>query len=642
MKGLVIVESIRKANTIGQILGPSWKVTPCLGHIRDMERKAGPGEGFGIDPVDCTISYVVIKPEVVDRLLDEAKSHETIYLATDPDTEGEAIAWHLGEIFAGKRICRIRFNEITAAAVQRALDIPQRIDMAMVHSYEGRRALDRLIGYRLAEKFSYSQGDEPRRHPGRLQLAALSLMVQHQNQVRSGHAVEHYYVDATCKTNTNTIGGSGQIVARWQFQDFCRDSSTVQWFDRSTAQTVCHAQNFVVDSVQERSVVEPPPPPFVTSTLLQVAWDRLGFPPEDTMQAAQCLFDQGAITFHRTSSPILSSAACSAIEGCLVLNAISPRRDVELNTSADLSGGHEAIRPTDIEVLQVASDDQQQALYQLIRDRTLASRMADCRYLLTTFVLRATDVVLEGKPLFFTATYSEMRAVGWRRVPSEVDRTGQAGPQSHLSDKPALSAGMQLTGTSQILAQDVQPPPFSHASLIESLVGAGIGRPASFGNIASKLLRLGYISMSEGCLVPRSGGKSIIEHLEQSRSCVVDLQYCRDVELQLDQIAQLDGQSFPAYQSLVRATNRRLDEDFRRMAPAPGKPFHAHHCCGEPMLVSRSSKHSYVFSCARYPSCRNTVLPTGSEMAAIHLAKKARGPRAIGALLPLPKTRDLF
>lgn len=482
LKNLVIVESPAKAKTIEKFLGPDYKVMSSYGHIRDLKSK-----NFSIDVKDGFKPIYEIpedKQPVVSELRKAASQAETVWLASDEDREGEAIAWHLAEVLGldPATTRRIVFHEITKKAILNALEHPRTIDLNRVDAQQARRVLDRIVGFELSPVLWRKV--KPALSAGRVQSVAVRLIVERENEIKKFVSEPYFRVTGTFST------ASGEEVRAEYSHRLPSSEASEQLLAK------CAGAHFSVGDVSTKPLVKSPAPPFTTSTLQQEAARKLGFTVAQTMMVAQRLYEAGHITYMRTDSMNLSDEAMTAIAGEITRN-IGPEYLTARHYHTHSKGAqeaHEAIRPTDVSVTVPAdTNDREKKLYTLIRRRAIASQMADARFEKTTAEIVSPDV-----PEHFTAVGETVTFDGFLHVYAEGRDDDQAEPQGGTL-LPRLTGNMPLT-VNEITATErftQQPPRYTEASLVKKMEELGIGRPSTYAPTISTIQHREYIERGE-------------------------------------------------------------------------------------------------------------------------------------------------
>ncbi len=602
-KQLIIVESPAKVKTIKKFLGPQYMVQASVGHVRDL-----PSSSLGVDEAnDFAPHYEVIdnKKNVVSELRAAASKADTVYLAPDPDREGEAIAWHVAELIRDKAkdIKRIQFNEITAKAVKEALANPRELNGHLFDAQQARRVLDRLVGYKISPLLwkSIKRGISA----GRVQSVALRLIVERE-EAREVFKPEEYWlfkallaaaVPPPFKAELAKVGGKKAVV-----------SNAAQAQDIEDAMA---GKPFVVESVEEKERERAPQPPFITSTLQQAANQRLSYTAKRTMNIAQRLYegvelgDKGLtalITYMRTDSTRIADEARDAakafIEGSFGKEYL-PKRARVYKAKGGAQDAHEAIRPVDVNItpdeVKPHLPPEQYNLYRLIWARFVASQMAGARFHDTTATISCahTQWKAKGERLLFAGFLAAMP-----RGKEETD-----------AELPPLAAGQTLTLEKLDKEQKFTQPParFSEASLVRELEELGIGRPSTYAAIISTLQDREYVSLKERHFVPTDLGRVVCSQLVEHFGKLMDVGFTAQMEENLDKVA--DGQE--QWVELLR----RFSEDFNPTLAAASKNMKSLKggmpanlpCpeCGKDLLI-KFGKAGAFLACSGYPECRYT------------------------------------
>ena len=480
MKNLVIVESPAKAKTIEKFLGKDYKVMSSFGHIRDLRKK-----DFSIDIDDNFKPVYEIpteKKDLVSELKAAAAKADTVWLASDEDLEGEAIAWHLYEVLGLKpeNTHRIVFHEITKPAILHAIETPRDIDMNRVNAQQARRVLDRIVGFELSPVLW--KKIKPALSAGRVQSVTARLICEREKEIQAFRPMPYFRVTGTFDVPGKRLPVRCELSKRLPSEDEARE-----FLDR------CAQAEFTVGDVSVKPVKRSPAPPFTTSTLQQEATRKLGFTVSQTMMVAQHLYEAGLITYMRTDSLNLSDLALADIAGHIA----SDWGDEYLHTrryhtkSKGAQEAHEAIRPTYIDRAQIEGTAQEKRLYQLIRNRTLASQMADARLEKTT-----VEINISTRPETFSTKGEVVKFDGFLKV-YNLDEDDSNG-----SKLPAMSAGMRLTPETVAATERFTQPParYNEGSLVKKMEEIGIGRPSTYAATISTIQGRDYVERghSEG------------------------------------------------------------------------------------------------------------------------------------------------
>lgn len=555
-KNLVIVESPAKAKTIEKFLGKDYKVLSSYGHIRDLKSKS-----FSID-VDNNFAPIYEIPSdkksLVDNLRSEAAKADTVWLASDEDREGEAIAWHLFDVLEldPKKTKRIVFHEITKNAILHAIETPRDIDLSLVDAQQARRVLDRIVGFELSPVLW--KKIKPSLSAGRVQSVAVRLIVERENEIKAFKPEEYFRVSADFVTSA---GASLKAELNKRLPDYTQAKQLVE---------DCKTAAFTVTDTSVKQVTKSPAPPFTTSTLQQEASRKLGFTVSQTMMIAQRLYEQGFITYMRTDSVNLSSLAINTISDEIKSTMGEEYLKVRKyhTSSKGAQEAHEAIRPTYISNHTIDGTPQEKRLYTLIWKRTIASQMADAQILKTT-----VDINISTRPERFVATGEQIKFDGFLKVYIE----GKDDAADDDNADTANLSNMAIAAGESLSAQDIaatqrftqQPPRYSEASLVKKMEELGIGRPSTYAPTISTIQQRKYVVKSEketlnrqlknitlakgkisektttetitsekGKLMPTDIGVVVNDFLTQYFPNILDYNFTAKVEQDFDAIAQ--------------------------------------------------------------------------------------------------------
>lgn len=480
IENLVIVESPAKAKTIERFLGENYVVKSSFGHIRDLEKK-----DLGIDIEHNFQPKYEISPDkkaIVKELKQLAKEAKTVWLASDEDREGEAIAWHLFEILGLKKenTKRIVFHEITKDAILHAINNPRDIDKNLVDAQQARRVLDRLVGFEVSPVLWKKV--KPSLSAGRVQSVAVKLIVEREREIN--HFVEQKYYKVTGTFETKDASGNSIPLKAELSERFSTQEETVNFLEH------CKKATFSVSDVETKPSSRKPAPPFTTSTLQQEASRKLGFSVSQTMAVAQKLYEQGHITYMRTDSVNLSQLAIGAAKA-VICNTLGEKYSKPRNFATKTKGAqeaHEAIRPTYMDKESISGDKNEQQLYSLIRKRTLASQMAEAELEKTTITIAIT-----GEKHTFEAVGEVIIFDGFLKVYMESFDDEKEDDETALL--PAIHKGDQLQRSLiQALEQyTTHPPRYTEASLVKKMETLGIGRPSTYAPTITTIQNRGYI-----------------------------------------------------------------------------------------------------------------------------------------------------
>ncbi len=591
---LVIVESPAKAKTIEKYLGKGFTVRASVGHIRDLPKS-------NKDAVDIEGGFVPRyqlvkeKQHVIDGLHEEAEKADEVILATDPDREGEAIAWHLAETIGLKKPKRIVFNEITEQAVQHALKNPRGIDDELVKAQEARRVLDRLFGYDLSgliwKKVRYGLS------AGRVQSPALRIIMEREREIRAFIPEKFWVVSADLKPTKGK-----------QFTAVCiEEPKTEEEAERilKAAQT----KKWKVVSIDESEAVRSPKAPFTTSTLQQVASTRLGFSPSRTMGVAQKLYEAGHITYMRTDSTNLAKEAQEML--LAVARSEFGAEYAEARTyktkSKSAQEAHEAVRPTDAKKHSAGANDDQKKLYALIRARSLASQMTDAKTLRTKILANVEDSSIPD----FAANGSRVLFEGW--LAADPEARGEDVELPKVKEGEALE--MIAANTE---GKETQPPGrYSEAGLVKELEKRGIGRPSTYAAIIRTLETRGYVEKQGRTLLPTATGDVVSSFIEENFGEYISDTFTAEMENELDEIAEgsrkYEKTLKDFYGPFTKAVKSKAKiPKITGMGDAPAE-FPCPICGGE--MEYKLSKGGRFMSCKKFPACLGARKEDGSEIA---------------------------
>ena len=605
MKTLVIVESPTKAKTIAKFLGKNYIVKSSMGHIRDL-----PKSELGVDiEENFAPHYITIrgKGPVIKTLKDEAKKADQVLLASDPDREGEAIAWHLQQYLGvEKEACRIEFNEITDAAVKKAVQNPHPIDMDRVEAQQARRVLDRLVGYKISPLLwkKVKKGLSA----GRVQSVAVRLICDREDEIKNFVSEEYWLLDASLET------GKGTLVARLlKIGKKKAEIASREQMDELLAALA--GREYIVDTVSTKEKKKNPPPPFTTSNMQQEASRRMGMMAKKTMQTAQQLYEGinvgggivGLITYMRTDSVRLSEDAQNAARAFIAEkygNSFVPAKPNVFHSKGKIQNAHEAIRPTSVErtpaSLKPYLTPQQFKLYKLIWERFVASQMSQAIMDVTTVDVLAGDCL-------FRATGSIVRFPGFMQVYIE-------GKDDQNKEDEGIIAPVEQGQHLYLLGLDptqhfTQPPPrYSEAMLVKALEELGIGRPSTYAPIIDTILGRGYVVREEKQFFPTELGSVVVDVMKEYFPNIIDVEFTAGMEGQLDMVEEGDLpwvnvlRDFydPFAQTLAHA-----ESVMSKINIAPEESGELCQVCGKPM-VYRMGKFGRFLACSGFPECRNT------------------------------------
>ncbi|GAB6058806.1 type I DNA topoisomerase [Desulfonatronum parangueonense] len=602
-KNLIIVESPAKVKTIKKFLGPGYEVGSSVGHVRDLPKKV-----LGVDEeADFAPDYEIIpgKQKVVSQLKKLAAQADQIYLAPDPDREGEAIAWHVAELIkdANPRIKRIQFNEITPRAVREALEHPRTLNLDLFNAQQARRVLDRLVGYKLSPLLwqKVKRGISA----GRVQSVALRLIVDRERERQIFEPKEYWVFKVKLETD------SGVVIEAdlWKVSGKKPDIGSAEQA-RELEVAVTNA-SFIVESVDEKERQRQSGPPFITSTLQQEASRRFSYPAKRTMSLAQRLYEgvelgdrgiQALITYMRTDSVRISPDAIKEVRE-LILNKYGPdycpEQERYFKSRKSAQEAHEAIRPVDVtitpEMVQSYLPRDMYQLYKLIWSRFVASQMTPARFWDTTVTVAAdqTQWRVKGERLIFP---------GYLTV--------YGGAEAEKSQElPPLTPEQRLALQEVLKEQKfTQPPPrYSEASLIRELEEKGIGRPSTYAQIISTLLDREYVTQVERQFIPMELGYVVTDQLAEHFTRLMDVDFTAQMEESLDQVAEGRQDWVQLMRNFTGDFYPVLDKAKKDMAAVKGGIDASMPCpdCTKPLMV-KFGKAGAFLACSGYPDCSFT------------------------------------
>ncbi len=613
-KDLIIVESPAKVKTISRFLGKDYTVEASVGHIRDLPKKTlGVDEEKGFVP-----QYEVIqgKKKVVSKLKQSAGRSGQIFLAPDPDREGEAIAWHIAQEIREKNpnIHRIQFNEITPRAVKEALKHPRRLNENLFNSQQARRVLDRLVGYKISPLLwkKVKQGLSA----GRVQSVALRMVVERERE-RQAFVSEEYWV---FKALLHAPGKEGFEAVLWKIGS--KKVHVPSEEEAVALEQMLNKTSFAVHSVEEKERFRNPKPPFITSTLQQEASNRLGFTAKRTMAVAQRLYEgvdlgergtTALITYMRTDSVRVAKEAQQEAKAWIISNLgedYYPQKTRYFKSKGSAQEAHEAIRPVDPsitpdEVKSYLSRDDY-SLYRLVWSRFMASQMAPARLLDTVVTVKAANTL--------------WRARGERIIFPGYMRIYSAGGPREDSLLPELIPQEQLELDKLIKEQKFTQPParYSEASLVRRLEELGIGRPSTYAAIISTLLEREYVVLEEKNFQPTELGSEVCDLLVAHFPTLMDAGFTAQMEQDLDPIALGKKDWVEVLNAFTSGFNPTLEKARKAMASVKGGKETEIKCeqCGGAMLI-RFGRNGAFLACSSYPECRNTSNFTRDEQGAV-------------------------
>ena len=605
---LVIVESPSKAKTIGKYLGSDYQVKASMGHLRDL-----PKSTMGVDiehNFEPEYEPLKGKEEIIAELRRAARGSENIFLATDPDREGEAISWHLKYLLdiPDEKTKRVTFNEITKDVVRKSIQQPRGIDQNLVDAQQARRVLDRIVGYQLSPLLwkKIRKGLSA----GRVQSVAARLVVDRENEIRAFVPQEYWSLDVQLLR----AGKPGGFTAHYYGDPRKKELTCLADVEQVLAEI--DGKPFAVLSVKNTEKKKNPAPPFITSTLQQEASRKLNMTPKRTMMIAQQLYEGveitgegsvGLITYMRTDSLRLSEQALEAAAGVIKSRygaAYYPGQPTRYKPKSNAQDAHEAIRPSNAalypELVEKDLTKDQYRLYKLIWSRFIASQMASAVYDVTAIEAGCAQHV-------FRATHQSMKFSGFTAVYEEGrDEPEEETAGGMMDVQEGGEAKVEATDATQHFTQ--APPRYTEASLVRALEEKGIGRPSTYAPTISTILQRGYVSREKKRLYPTELGNVVNEIMSKSFPDIVDIQFTADMENRLDDVEagktdwkQVVTDFYGPFEKELEAAEAGIEkvkvED--EVSDVPCEK------CGA-MMVYKMGRFGRFLACPRFPECRHT------------------------------------
>ncbi len=631
-RDLVIVESPSKARTVGRFLGKNYVVLASMGHVRDLPKD------WDVEDIDNNFQapYVNTKKTLISEIKKAAKQAESVYLATDPDREGEAISWHLVEaakLGDSKDLKRVVFHEITDAAVQEAFAHPRQIDMHLVNAQQARRVLDRGVGYK-GSNFLWSKIPGGRRKglsAGRVQSIALKIIVDREREIEAFKPQEYWVITADLQTQStidkHIFSASLKTIPGQKGKPVINNESAAMSIKDDLERAV-----YKVSNVTRREASQRTRPPFTTSTLQQQAARSFRYSASRTMRIAQSLYEgivqqnsepEGLITYMRTDSTNLAENALTEAEKFIVTKygadySSGPRRYRTRSKSAQEA--HEAIRPTSIEntpeKLTPYLSSEQLRLYTMIWKRTIASQMTDAIVDNTGVDIKA--IATNGKEYIVRATGSVIKFDGFRKLYIETkDEDSQNDDSAQL---PSLQEGDSLE--KQTINADqkfTQPPPrFTEANLIRFLEEQGIGRPSTWATIVGTIEKRQYVDREKSRFKPTPTGTAVSDLLTKHISSIMDTGFTAGIETKLDSIADGDQNWINMLKEFFEPFVKEISIAKEKADRVPSErlvQLSDEKCLGGDYLVIRQSRYGKFLGCGKFPECRVAISTRPGERA---------------------------
>ena len=591
---LVIVESPSKAKTIKKYLGDDYDVIASQGHIIDL-----PSSKFGVDiENNFKPEYKTMKgkAKIVKDIKEKAKNKEKIYLATDPDREGEAIAWHLKNVLNidDSDKCRITFNEITKTAVKSAVEHPRKVDNNLVDAQQARRVLDRIVGYKLSPLLwkKIKKGLSA----GRVQSVALKIIIDRERQIRDFKPEEYWLLTAKLQNKKDILLAKfyGDTKKKIELKTKEQVDEIIKIIDK---------KEYKVIDVKKSERKKNPPPPFTTSSLQQEASRKLGFSVKKTMMVAQKLYESGYITYMRTDSTRLSDDAKKMAKEHIVSNfGKNYYLDRVFKTKETAQDAHEAIRPSRLDIQASEFDGDEKKLYTLILNRFLASQMSVAVY-------DTTKIVIQVENYIFHVNGSVIKFDGFMKLYIEGKDDTKVNDEEIEGMLPELKVGETLKQIELNKEQKFTEPPsrYTEASLVKAMEEKAIGRPSTYAPTISTLLDRVYIEKDKKFLVPTNLGEVVNDMLEEYFKEIVDVAFTAEMENKLDMVAE----NKENYVQMLREfydpfiTNLNDVEDKIQKVKLPEEVTDIKcELCGRNMVI-KQGRFGKFLACPGYPECKN-------------------------------------
>ena len=611
MSKLVIVESPAKAHTIQKYLGPDYEVLASMGHVRDL-----PASRLSVDVKnDFAPNYENIKGkgELIKKLRNEAKKSDYVYLATDPDREGEAISWHLAQLLKLDETeqNRVTFNEITKSGIKYGMEHPRCIDQQLVDAQQARRVLDRIVGYEISP-FLWKKIRKGL-SAGRVQSVAVRLIVDREDEIRAFTPEEYWTLEALlAKQGAKTKPFTAKYYGTGGKK--CEITSEEQ---ANALKAAAEREPFLIKSIKTGTRQKNPAPPFITSTLQQDASRRYGFQAKRTMKVAQELYeginlpDMGAvglITYMRTDSLRISDEALSAAHDYIKRtygDSYALAKPRTFRSKSNAQDGHEAIRPTMIELSPMKIKDSLSAdqfkLYKLVWERFIASQMAAC-------VQDTVSADITAGEHLFKASGFSVRFDGYTRLYTET----QDNDEEQGTNLPRLEEGEQLNLKELKPGQHfTQPPPrYTEATLIRELEENGIGRPSTYAPTLSTILQRGYVERDGKALKPTIVGETVTRLMKEQFGKIVDVKFTAEMEKELDEVEEgktewvgMMHHFYDDFTEMLQSAEKNMEGT--KMKIPDEETDIVCELCGRKMVV-RHGKYGKFLACPGFPECKNT------------------------------------
>lgn len=611
MSKLVIVESPAKAHTIQKYLGPDYEVMASMGHVRDL-----PASRLSVDVKnDFAPNYENIKGkgELIKKLRAEAKKSDYVYLATDPDREGEAISWHLAQLLKLDETepNRVTFNEITKSGIKYGMEHPRCIDQQLVDAQQARRVLDRIVGYEISP-FLWKKIRKGL-SAGRVQSVAVRLVVDREDEIRAFKPEEYWTLEALLQKQ----GVKAKPFLAKYYGTGGKKCEITTEEQANALKAAAEKEPFIIKSIKMGTRQKNPAPPFITSTLQQDASRRFGFQAKRTMKVAQELYeginlpDMGAvglITYMRTDSLRISDEALSAAHDYIKRtygDSYALAKPRTFRSKSNAQDGHEAIRPTMIELSPMKIKDSLSAdqfkLYKLVWERFIASQMAAC-------VQDTVSADITAGEHLFKASGFSVRFDGYTRLYTET----QDNDEEQGTNLPRLEEGEQLNLKELKPGQHfTQPPPrYTEATLIRELEENGIGRPSTYAPTLSTILQRGYVEREGKALKPTIVGETVTRLMKEQFGKIVDVKFTAEMEKELDEVEEgktewvgMMHHFYDDFTEMLQSAEKNMEGT--KMKIPDEETDIVCELCGRKMVV-RHGKYGKFLACPGFPECKNT------------------------------------
>lgn len=626
-RSLVIVESPGKIKTISKFLGKDFEVKASIGHVRDL-----PEKGLGIDiknKFEPVYEVLEGKVKIVNELKHLAKNAKKIYLAPDPDREGEAIAWHLYYLLEKpEKTLRIEYHEITKEAVENAIRHPRKINKNLVAAQQARRILDRLVGYKISPILWRKVGGKS---AGRVQSVALRLVIDREKEIRSFHKEEYWTIHAELNKDdiqfsSNLFKWNGKIIVSPKQKG--TKSSLVIGSKEASQKILDELQNsdFVVSNIEEKQLQKYPLPPFITSSLQRSCSNVLGFSVKKVMKMAQELYEGieigdegpvGLITYMRTDSVRVSKESQNEAKDFITKSFGStyypkePR--VFKSKKKNIQDAHEAIRPTSIfrtpSFIKRYLNPDQYKVYKLIWERFLASQMAEAKLLATTVEIKAGKGIFHSNAtkIIFDGFLKAFEGNGDEAIEEENEKDEML--EEELKSLPQFNIGDKVLLTDLLQKQHFTEPPsrYNEASLVKKLEELGIGRPSTYASTISTILDRRYVhKIDKKALSPTKLGEIVTELLVNHFPKYVDYDFTAEMELNLDKIEEAKQKWDKMISEFYDGFNENLKKAQTELQKVEIKSEHNCPRCGKPMVM-KGGRYGPFLGCSDYPNCKTAV-----------------------------------